>query len=107
MRSGTGNMPKRNRIDRMIRPGDQTEMTFISVQNTSDHAEIVPARDTFGVVLKPGEKATVCPEGSKGVDRFYGLIAAGKIVERGRRRSRVLQFIQHRNHDDDGFDRAA
>ncbi len=82
-------------------------MNFISVQNTSDRPEIVPARDTFGVVLKPGEKATVCPEGSDGVDKFYGLIASGKIEERGRRRSRVLQFIPNHNHDDGGFNRAA
>lgn len=82
-------------------------MTFISVENTSDHAEIVPARDTFSVVLKPGEKATVCPEGSEGVDRFYGLIAAGRITERGRKRTRVLQFIPHHDRNGGGYNRAA
>ena len=80
-------------------------MTFINVQNTSTHAEIVPARGELGVVLKPGEKATVCPEGVDGQDRFWHMLSDGKIAERGRRRSRVLQFIPH--HSGGGFDRAA
>ncbi len=81
-------------------------MTFINVQNTSDHAEIVPARGTLGVVLSPGEKATVCPEGVVGQDRFWHMLSEGKITERGRKRARVVQFIPY--HDDGGFhDRAA
>lgn len=80
-------------------------MTFINVQNTSTHAEIVPARGEFGLVLRPGEKATVCPEGVDGQDRFWGMLSEGKITERGRKRSRVLQFIAH--HTDGGHDQAA
>lgn len=80
-------------------------MTFINVQNTSDHPEIVPARGQFGVVLGPGDKATVCPEGIEGQDRFWNMLSSGKLEERGRKRSRVLQFIPH--HNDGGFNRAA
>ncbi len=83
-------------------------MTFINVQNTSNHAEIVPARGQFGVVLKPGEKATVCPEGSTGQDRFWNMLTSGRIAERGRKRSRVLQFIAHHPNDlGGGYNRAA
>lgn len=80
-------------------------MTLINVQNTSTQAAIIPARGQFGVVLNPGEKATVCPEGSSGQGRFWNLMSEGVIAERGRRRSRVLQFISH--HSDGGFDRVA
>jgi hypothetical protein len=80
-------------------------MTFINVQNTSTHAEIVPARGGFGVVLNPGEKATVCPEGESGQGRFQRLLTNGVIAERGRKRSRVLRFIQHTS--DGGYNEAA
>ncbi|MDA1297762.1 MAG: hypothetical protein O3B04_07170 [Chloroflexi bacterium] len=80
-------------------------MTFINVQNTSTHEEIVPARGQLGLVLKPGERATVCPEGVDGQDRFWSMLSAGKITERGRKRSRVLQFIAH--HSDGGHNLAA
>lgn len=80
-------------------------MTFINVQNTSDHSEIVPARGQLSIVLKSGEKATVCPEGVDGQDRFHHLLSDGTITERGRRRARVLQFLPH--HDGGGFNRAA
>ena len=74
-------------------------MTFINVQNTSNQAEIVPARAGLGVVLGPGEKATVCPEGEHGQGRFWSMLSTGVIAERGRRRSRVLQFIEHHAGD--------
>ncbi len=80
-------------------------MTFINVQNTSSNPEIIPARGQFGIVLKPGENATVCPEGMDGQDRFNAMLSTGKIEELGRKRARVLQFIT--NHDDGGFHRAA
>lgn len=80
-------------------------MIFINVQNTSTTPEIVPARGHLGLVLKPGEKATVCPEGVEGQDRFWNMLSNGKIAERGRKRSRVLQFIAH--HSDGGYNRAA
>ena len=80
-------------------------MTFINVQNTSKSAEIVPARGGFGVVLNPGEKATVCPEGERGQDKFQAMLSRGIIAERGRKRSRVLQFIQH--SPDGGYNQAA
>jgi hypothetical protein len=70
-------------------------MTFINVQNTTNRATIVPARGGFGVVLAPGDKATVCPEGESGQGRFWNMLSSGVIAERGRRRSRVLRFIQH------------
>ena len=83
-------------------------MTFIRVENVSDHAEVVPARGRMSVVLKPGEKATVCPEGVEGQDRFHDMVSNGSIAERGRKRSRVLQFIPyHSGRSGGGSDRAA
>lgn len=80
-------------------------MTFINIQNTSKNAEIVPARGGFGVVLNPGEKATVCPEGESGQGKFHSMLSSGIIAERGRKRSRVLRFIQH--NPDGGYNQAA
>jgi len=70
-------------------------MTFINVENTTRQAEIVPARGGFGLVLRPGQKATVCPEGDSGQVKFWDMVNTGVITERGRKRSRVLRLIQH------------
>lgn len=75
-------------------------MTHIDVQNNTQRARIVPAREGFGVVLGPGERATVCPEGATGQGQFWNMVTEGVIAERGRRRSRVLRFIQYNPRGD-------
>lgn len=81
-------------------------MTLIDVQNKSKRAAIVPARGGFGIVLGPGERGTVCPEGIRGQGQFHEMVNNGLISERGRLRSRVLPVITLGRRND-GFDRAA
>jgi hypothetical protein len=81
-------------------------MTLIDVQNKTRQSTIVPARGGFGIVLGPGERGTVCPEGIRGQGRFHDMVSRGVIAERSRLRSRELPVITL-GHSHDGFDRAA
>ena len=81
-------------------------MTLIDVQNKSKQSTIVPARGGLGIVLGPGERGTVCPEGIRGQGRFHDMLNRGEIAERSRQRSRELPVITL-GVGHDGFDRAA
>lgn len=69
-------------------------MNFINVQNLTKKHEIIPARDGFGVVLAPGERVTVYPEGKIGQSQLRTMLSRGSIVERGRIRTSILRFME-------------
>ncbi len=70
-------------------------MNFINVQNLTKEHEIVPARDGFGVVLAPGERVTIYPEGKLGQNQLKKMLSRGLVVERGRIRTSILRFMEN------------
>ncbi|MEX0761133.1 MAG: hypothetical protein WD208_10800 [Dehalococcoidia bacterium] len=68
-------------------------MTLINIENNSTKPVMVPARGGFSVVLAPGERSTVCPEGMQGQGEFWKMMSRGVIAEKDRVRIRRVQFV--------------
>ena len=54
-------------------------MKLINVINNSKDAILVPARGGLSVVLAPGEKSNVCPEGRDAQGMFWRMVARGVV----------------------------
>jgi len=55
-----------------------------SICNKSSQPVFVPARGGLSIVLAPGERSTVCPEGKDGQGAFWKLFTQGAIEETGK-----------------------
>jgi hypothetical protein len=49
---------------------------------------MVPARGGFSIVLNPGERSIVCPEGRDAQTAFWKMVSRGLIQEMGARAAR-------------------
>ena len=61
-------------------------MKLINVINNSKDAILVPARGGLSVVLAPGEKSNVCPEGRDAQGTFWKMVARGVLGDSNLRR---------------------
>jgi hypothetical protein len=65
-----------------------------SICNKSSRPVFVPARGGLSIVLAPGERSTVCPEGKDGQSAFWKLFTQGAIEETGKAAAAIRRLTQ-------------